>query len=919
MRQEPTHLSVMRRRALDILLSRYFELSPEEQAIFLRESANRWPRLTKYFNRLIDRYETVSPYFESFYRLADQVADEAEPESAPPLDSGTHLGSWQVDEVVGKGGMGTVYQGRRADGAFEMVVAIKLLRLSGGDLSEYLQRECRLLARLSHPAVTRLLDAGMDDRVGPFLVMEWVEGEDLHAWLERDPPMQQRLDIFERVCRAVDHAHQRLVIHGDIKPGNVRVETRGSVKLMDFGIAKLMSQDGQAPRALAMTPGFAAPEVVQGYPMSPRSDIWSLGALLAWMTKGQVSGHDDKFKPVVPWSNVECRELQAIIAKACHDSPDGRYASVSEMLADLRRHRSNFPVGALPQSRWYIASKFIKRNTRGISALAAVMLIGVAGVAGVVWQAAQTQREAERALAAVQRTEAVRDYLIDMVTAIDPWVSPGEAPTVKDVLDQRRETIIDDWIEHPDIAVQLLEVVGSSYIGLGDRPAAMEVLEAAVGLIDDDKVPHLDAHEIAQVLFAYATASPDSEYSAEVARRALSLIEHTDQFDGLKAGLTGLLAYDKFVRGDAESAVSIGAKSIDLACDPGNGASEACVERLSDQFHYLMHLIKYEQALEVAERAFEKAKELHQDSTHPRVINAGVPYGEALMRVGQPRKAIEHFAELREIGLRIYGKDNIHDAYILFRLAQAHVFVGQHPKAVTLLTEALHKVVSEQPDHRAIPIQVSILIDALLHMYQFEDIDHAYARFMPEVPDNVAVYAKLLIRVNEFRRMALSGSVEPYPWNELREFMGQLNDFQRLYTLAAIAGLQASLKAGDEERAEYWFLRLGNLPEEDAGLPSVKIVKARHLLQGAESDKARAFDYLERALDALKEAQQREGPLRARALALKAEWHCRQNKLNDGRRLLSQALEFWHGLDSGEAGARAMRNLAGACKVSGHR
>ncbi|MGY6630137.1 MAG: serine/threonine-protein kinase [Wenzhouxiangella sp.] len=254
-------LTPMRRRAVDRLLIDYLELPEREQPAWLARTRQRLPRLGRWLVQLVDDSHTVTLLDESVRRVAGESMDRIEVNAAH-LDKGDRLAPWEVLEEIGEGGMGRVYRGQRADGAFEMEVAIKQIGKRRRGLAELLQRECRLLAKLDHPSVTRLVDAGLDDRAGPFLVMEWIEGTDLDDWLNSEQPdLAFRLDRFEHILEAVEHAHQRLIVHGDIKPGNIRIATNGAVKLMDFGIARLQESSGEDDAQMrALTPSFAAPE-----------------------------------------------------------------------------------------------------------------------------------------------------------------------------------------------------------------------------------------------------------------------------------------------------------------------------------------------------------------------------------------------------------------------------------------------------------------------------------------------------------------------------------------------------------------------------------------------------------------------------------------------------------------------------------
>ena len=237
-----SRLTRLRRRVLDGLFDQFLDLDGAERARRLEQMSLRHPRLTAWLSRLLEAADSESELFEtSLARSSRKTLDRLELET-DQLQSGARLGPWQIDAMAGHGGMGVVYRGHRADGRFERQVAIKLMRGRHRDFAERLAQETRLLARLDHPSVARILDGGQTGDGRYYMVMDWVGGQNLDQALKRDgaAPMQL-LDVFEQVCEAVAHAHQRLVVHGDIKPANIRIEADGRAVLLDFGIARIRS------------------------------------------------------------------------------------------------------------------------------------------------------------------------------------------------------------------------------------------------------------------------------------------------------------------------------------------------------------------------------------------------------------------------------------------------------------------------------------------------------------------------------------------------------------------------------------------------------------------------------------------------------------------------------------------------------
>jgi len=385
--------------------------------------------------------------------LADQGADtrglreEVEPDGlllgAVNDLSGSVLGTYLLERRIGQGGMGEVYRASRSDGQFTRQVAIKLIRpgMDSTVLARRFRQERQILAGLSHPGIASLLDAGVTPAGRPFLVMEYVDGQPLTTWCAAGSlSVDARLRLFREVCEAVHSAHQSLVIHRDLKPANILVDTSGHIKLLDFGIAKLMRPEDGVDAATtlsgrAMTPSYASPEQIRGEPVTTSSDIYSLGVLLFELLTGRQpflldnvslaeaiskATTEDPPRPstvvtddasTAPADRREWRrrlegDLDNIVLKAMRKEPGRRYSSARELSDDLGRFLDNRPVTARPATLRYQVGKLVRRNRVSVLVAAAgVVALGL-GVVGTVTQAQRAAVERGRAL---QRMTDVRE------------------------------------------------------------------------------------------------------------------------------------------------------------------------------------------------------------------------------------------------------------------------------------------------------------------------------------------------------------------------------------------------------------------------------------------------------------------------------------------------------------------------------
>jgi len=415
---------------------------------------------------------------------------------------GRRYGAFQLVRLIGRGGQGTVYEAARVEGDFAQTVAVKLLRRGIHDPHEHrrFRRERDILARFDDPGIARLIDGGVSAEGVPYLIMDFVDGEPLDRWCERRPTdLATRLALFERVCGIVAAAHRALIVHRDLKPANVLVTADGTVKVLDFGIARLLDEDDALTHTLVplMTPGYGAPEQLDGGAITLATDVHALGVILRQLVTGRSPQDADAGATPPP-------ELHWIIAKATATEPERRYRDAAELRDDVVRYRTARPLIAHPPSRLYFARKFVRRHRGGVLATM-LFVVGVLASAGVaLWQAkvareqgARAASEAERAKAALARAETVRDFVVEVFETGGSGLPRDQLPDTATLLERGRSAALAGGSRAPETRADMLSMLGRIYLGLQREDRALELVNEALAILQKQVPRNDEAYAVA--------------------------------------------------------------------------------------------------------------------------------------------------------------------------------------------------------------------------------------------------------------------------------------------------------------------------------------------------------------------------------------------------------------------------------------
>lgn len=496
-------------RQLEALFHSAAELEAEERPAFLDEVCAGDPELRQRLEMLLQAADKTFGFIEE---PVQQAAHEA---MADGDAVGCRIGEYVVVRAIGSGGMGRVYLARRADGEFDQQVAIKQMRLGFAPKEGMVSRfraERQILANLEHPNIARLLGGGITSDGLPYLVMEYVDGVSIIEYCrQKKLSIDEKLVLFRRVCDAVEYAHRHLIVHRDIKPGNILVMQDGVPKLLDFGIAKLlgneMAQDGGRTVGTEqfLTPDYASPEQILGQEITTATDVYALGALLYEMlcrVRPFGSGpRGSQARDVLEMARLICStapappsaaaarnpeipsadarrlrgDLDNVVLMAMRKEPARRYASVAQVSADIEAYLKGLPLSAAPDSWRYRAVKFVRRHKAPVvlAALLAVVLIGFSIGMGLL---------ARRAMQEQLKSNQEAQFMAGMFRAATPEEAQGRVVTARELLDRGARRVDHDLASQPEVRATMLDNIATAYRSLGIYDQAQSLMQRAYEL-----------------------------------------------------------------------------------------------------------------------------------------------------------------------------------------------------------------------------------------------------------------------------------------------------------------------------------------------------------------------------------------------------------------------------------------------------
>jgi serine/threonine-protein kinase len=709
--------------ALNSLLDRALDLSPTSRLPWIDALGPEYDALKPRLRDLLSRGAALSTsdILGTIPKFPD-LPDERD--ALPSADAGDIVGAYRLIRELGAGGMGTVWLAERNDGLIQRPVALKLPRgwSRSGTLAERLARERDILATLTHPHIARLYDAGMTIDGQPYLALEYVEGRRIDEFVQ-DAQLDLRavLALFLQVTDAVAHAHAQLVVHRDLKPSNILVTAGGQVRLLDFGIAKLLEQGEARETELteqsgrALTPDYASPEQIGGAPVGTASDVYSLGVVLYELltrvrpyrlkrdSRGALEEAILQTDPAKPSDVVQDRAMRKalrgdmdwIVLKAMAKERDRRYASAADLAADIRRFLRHEPVEASPPSAAYRIRKFVRRHRLAVTSAALLVLALVAGTVGTTVGMVRARRAEAAAKTEAATADRYSAFLVTMFETAEG--SRGREVTARDILDKGATRVRTELAAEPLLEARLLATIGWVYAQLALFSDARPMLDQAVALArktgDEGKV------DLARALVRrgrFERQIDESKNAERDDREALAIFER---------------AY---------------------------GPKDVRIEPATTELGLLLRLSDPDQALRMYRRSYELRVAAYGDRDGDAAVllqNIGAMHA----RAGRYRDATEAYERALPALTNHFGERDPHIAAVLGNLAVAYRNLGDYDRAVDFARRGLVvDTAVSGPDHPDAGIawqNLSTITDKLDEVpMAVEQIDKAIAIFGQHFP-----------------------------------------------------------------------------------------------------------------------------------------------------------------------------------------
>lgn len=753
-------------RIIDLALT----MPVESRTTYLQNLCEDNPDMQEEIEELLSHLDQseglLEHHLEKNEALLEEFATQLE-KSAPKVDyslEGRKIGKWKLAEMLGHGGMGSVYKAKRIDSEIRQIGALKVMHqnLKTPDNVQRFKLEQQILAGLNHPNIASRLDGGITHDGLPYLVMEYVEGMPILNYCDsKNLTIKKRIQLFIQVCEAVQYAHKNLIVHRDLKPENIWVTNEGHIKILDFGIAKLLDPDIYDFSAIETRKGAslmslesAAPEQVSGAGITTSTDLYALGILLYKLLAGihpfdfkdkryrsimQMIQEDD---PPVPSQRIskladdnliseiaESRmttpsdlirrlkgDLDAIISKTLRKESDARYNSAGQLIEDIRSYLRDKPVLARGEAFQYKVKKFFKRNLKALSASVMFILVVISLVSYYTFQLAE---ERNTARLEANKAEQVKSLLIEIFQSGNPFLeSDAKDISVREVLDYGTEKVTQELKKQPLVQAELLEALGNVYTGLAVYPEAEPLLRQSLETYKKKLGPrHTNVARTSHILGFLLLRKGKYEEAERLFERGKQIYKtqlgenHTDYAYALK-----MMGYLYAETGRPKQALGFYNRAVEIY-EKNNSPDIAGT--LNDLGYLLKDLGEYEEAVTIFERCIRILKEQY-DNPKAEIANASSGIAQVAHMRGDLKEAQNRYQNVLNMREDVFPKGHTYIAASKLRLGWVMVQQGQITAAMPMVREAYEIFKNNLPgDHWKIAASEGVLALAWIGQGKF--------------------------------------------------------------------------------------------------------------------------------------------------------------------------------------------------------
>ena len=663
---------------------------------------------------------------------------------------GKIIGNYRITRQIAEGGMGSVFLAERADGQFDQKVALKIIKpgMSSDEIIKRFKSERQILARLQHPNIAGLLDGGLTNDNLPFFTMEYVEGEMIDVYCDKNNlSIDARLELFIKVCKAIQYAHQNLVIHRDLKPGNIIIKDDGTVKLLDFGIAKVFADDNSTEQTAltktglhVMTPEYASPEQIRNENISTATDIYSLGLILYKLLTGEKAYEIKNYSPLElekiicitepqkPSTVVKSlrtndkvkteeicstrntqpdklfkklsNDLDNICMMALRKEPERRYASVEQFQLDISRYLHDKPVSARQSTIKYRTGKFISRHKVSVIFSATIFLV-IAFL--TTYYTIQLKEERDKARTEAQKSTEVAAFLKNIFKVSDPYQSRGETITAKELLEKGAKRINQQLSEQPDVKATMLDVIGNVYINMGLYDKAEPLLKEALNIREKTGANTLEEGKSLNSLGGLYLTNGEYDKVLPLLDKSLKIYDElSDKKNEDYALLLSNLAWYYYNMGNFDKSDSLYNVVVNLMLKNYGNKNELLYTTMNNLALNYHEENKYEESGKIFKETLELQKKFYGNKPHPEVSTTTYNYAELLRDQGKLSEAEKMFKSALAMDIQLHGAEHPDVAYSLQGLASIYRIKGNFKEADKLFKKVLQMRIKllgpEHPD-----------------------------------------------------------------------------------------------------------------------------------------------------------------------------------------------------------------------------